>query len=70
MHENVELEESAATKLFKLEPENIGNSVFLAKIYVSLRRWVEPEWLVKEPAESLNTNWVNSEEAVSQWLGA
>ncbi|CAM8968350.1 unnamed protein product [Rhodiola kirilowii] len=62
IHENVELGEAAASKLFELEPENTGNSVLLAKIYSAVGRWKDAErvrgiineiGLRKAPAQSL-----------------
>jgi pentatricopeptide repeat protein len=42
-HENVQLGEMAANKLFELEPENTGNYVLLANIYAALGRWKDME---------------------------
>ncbi|KFK33203.1 hypothetical protein AALP_AA6G344000 [Arabis alpina] len=42
-HENVELGEVAANKLFEIEPENTGNYVLLANIYAALGRWKDME---------------------------
>ncbi|KAL0741925.1 hypothetical protein Bca4012_083438 [Brassica carinata] len=42
-HENVQLGEIAANKLFELEPENTGNYVLLANIYAALGRWKDME---------------------------
>ncbi|XP_057952960.1 pentatricopeptide repeat-containing protein At5g39350-like [Malania oleifera] len=62
IHENVELGEVAANRLFKLEPENTGNYVLMAKIYAATGRWREAEnvrhmmneiGLRKAPAHSL-----------------
>ncbi|KAF6171717.1 hypothetical protein GIB67_007238 [Kingdonia uniflora] len=39
IHENVELGEFAAKRLFELEPANIGNYVLMSKIYASVGRW-------------------------------
>lgn len=43
IHENVELGEVAAKRLFKLEPENTGNYVLMAKIYSAVGRWKDAE---------------------------
>ncbi|XP_010553976.1 PREDICTED: pentatricopeptide repeat-containing protein At5g39350 [Tarenaya hassleriana] len=43
VHENAELGEMAANKLFELEPGNTGNYMLLAKIYVALGRWKDAE---------------------------
>ncbi|XP_019088697.1 PREDICTED: pentatricopeptide repeat-containing protein At5g39350-like [Camelina sativa] len=43
MHENVQLGEMAANKLFELEPENTGNYVLLANIYAAVGRWKDTE---------------------------
>uniref|UniRef100_A0A7N0V2G9 Pentatricopeptide repeat-containing protein n=1 Tax=Kalanchoe fedtschenkoi TaxID=63787 RepID=A0A7N0V2G9_KALFE len=62
IHEDVEIGEAAASKLFQLEPENTGNSVLLAKLYASVGRWKDAErvrgmvneiGLRKAPAQSL-----------------
>ncbi|KAK4259328.1 hypothetical protein QN277_005670 [Acacia crassicarpa] len=62
IHENVELGEIAARRLFELEPENTGNYVLLAKLYAAVGRWsdaekvrhmVNEEGLRKAPAHSL-----------------
>lgn len=62
IHENVELGEVAARWLFKLEPENTGNYVLLAKLYSAVGRWRDAEkvrhmvnevGLRKAPAHSL-----------------
>ena len=62
IHENVELGELAAKQLFKLEPENTGNYVLMAKIYAAAGRWKDAEntrrmidgiGLRKTPAHSL-----------------
>ncbi|CDY37866.1 BnaC04g31400D [Brassica napus] len=42
-HENVQLGEVAANKLFELEPENTGNYVLLSNIYAALGRWKDME---------------------------
>ncbi|KAG7548520.1 Pentatricopeptide repeat [Arabidopsis suecica] len=42
-HENVQLGEMAANKLFELEPESTGNYVLLANIYAALGRWKDME---------------------------
>ncbi|XP_013636757.1 PREDICTED: pentatricopeptide repeat-containing protein At5g39350 [Brassica oleracea var. oleracea] len=42
-HENVQLGEIAANKLFELEPENTGNYVLLSNIYAALGRWKDME---------------------------
>lgn len=38
-HDNVEIAESVAEQLFKLEPDNTGNYMLLASIYASRERW-------------------------------
>ena len=43
IHENVELGEVAARWTFKLEPENTGNYVLLAKLYATVGRWGDAE---------------------------
>ncbi|PHT57447.1 hypothetical protein CQW23_05933 [Capsicum baccatum] len=43
IHENVKLGELAARWLFKLEPENTGNSVLLGEIYSAVGRWKDAE---------------------------
>ncbi|GAB4831721.1 hypothetical protein Ancab_005733 [Ancistrocladus abbreviatus] len=43
IHEDVELGEVAARKLFNIEPENPGNYVLLAKIYAAVGRWEDAE---------------------------
>ncbi|XP_027360500.1 pentatricopeptide repeat-containing protein At5g39350 [Abrus precatorius] len=43
IHENVELGEVAAWWAFKLEPENTGNYVLLAKLYAAVGRWRDAE---------------------------
>ncbi|KAL5582204.1 hypothetical protein UlMin_014646 [Ulmus minor] len=43
IHENVELGEIAAGRLFELEPENTGNYVLMAKIYAAVGRWKDAE---------------------------
>ncbi|XP_010528389.1 PREDICTED: pentatricopeptide repeat-containing protein At5g39350-like [Tarenaya hassleriana] len=43
IHENAELGEVAANKLFELEPENTGNYMLLMKIYGSMGRWKDVE---------------------------
>lgn len=62
IHENVDLGETAAKKLFELEPGNTGNYVLLAKIYSASGRWKDAEnvrdimtqmGLRKMPAHSL-----------------
>lgn len=62
IHENVELGEIAASRLFKLEPENSGNYILMANIYTSAGRWKDAEnlrlmmseiGLRKNPAHSL-----------------
>ncbi|PSR87710.1 Pentatricopeptide repeat-containing protein [Actinidia chinensis var. chinensis] len=62
IHENVDLGELAAKQLFKLEPENTGNYVLMAKIYATAGRWKDAEntrrmidgiGLRKNPAHSL-----------------
>ncbi|XP_050230417.1 pentatricopeptide repeat-containing protein At5g39350 [Mercurialis annua] len=62
IHENVELGEVAARRLFDLEPENTGNYVLLAKLYSAVGRWKDAEnvrrmmdciGLRKAPAQSL-----------------
>ncbi|XP_031489966.1 pentatricopeptide repeat-containing protein At3g29230-like [Nymphaea colorata] len=40
-HNNVEIAESIAGKLFELEPKNTGNYVLLASIYASNNRWAD-----------------------------
>ncbi|KAL1189612.1 Pentatricopeptide repeat-containing protein [Cardamine amara subsp. amara] len=50
-HENVQLGEMAANKLFELEPENTGNYVLLANIYAALGRWKDMEKLRKKMAD-------------------
>lgn len=62
IHENVDLGEIAAKRLFELEPENTGNYVLMAKIYSAVGRWKDAEnvrdmmneiGLRKNPAHSL-----------------
>ncbi|KAL8482077.1 hypothetical protein ACS0TY_028282 [Phlomoides rotata] len=62
IHENVELGEVAAKKLFELEPENTGNYVLLGNIYSAVGRFDDAEkvWkmmdnigLLKAPANSV-----------------
>ncbi|THG13104.1 pentatricopeptide repeat-containing protein At5g39350-like [Camellia sinensis] len=62
IHEHVELGELAAKWLFKIEPENTGNYVLMAKIYAAVGRWKDAEktrrmvneiGLRKTPAHSL-----------------
>ncbi|KAL4360633.1 hypothetical protein GQ457_04G033350 [Hibiscus cannabinus] len=62
IHENVELGEIAAKRLFELEPENTGNYVLMAKLYSAVGRWEDAEnmrhiineiGLQKAPAHSL-----------------
>ncbi|XP_047312839.1 pentatricopeptide repeat-containing protein At5g39350, partial [Impatiens glandulifera] len=62
IHENVELGELTAKRLFELEPENTGNYVLLGKIYAAAGRWIDAEnirhmidqiGLRKKPALSL-----------------
>ncbi|XVF60645.1 hypothetical protein PTKIN_Ptkin08bG0064800 [Pterospermum kingtungense] len=62
IHENVELGEIAAKRLFELEPENTGNYVLMAKIYSAVGRWKDAEnirrvineiGLQKAPAQSM-----------------
>ncbi|WOH05153.1 hypothetical protein DCAR_0624567 [Daucus carota subsp. sativus] len=62
IHENVELGEIAANRLFKLEPGNTGNYVLLGKIYSAAGRWKDAEnirynmndiGLIKSPSNSL-----------------
>lgn len=62
IHENVEIGEIAAKRLFVLEPENTGNYVLMAKIYSAVGRWKDAEnlrqvmdeiGLRKSPAHSL-----------------
>lgn len=62
VHENVELGEIAAEKLYELEPENTGNYVLMYNIYSSVGRWRDAEkirerlediGLRKSPAHSL-----------------
>ncbi|CAI9261694.1 unnamed protein product [Lactuca saligna] len=43
VHENVELGEVAAKKLFELEPENTGNYILMGNIYAAVGRWEEAE---------------------------
>lgn len=43
IHQNVELGEVAAERLFKLEPENTGNYILLANIYAIVGRWRDAE---------------------------
>ncbi|KAL2348484.1 hypothetical protein Fmac_002484 [Flemingia macrophylla] len=43
IHENVILGEVAARWTFKLEPENTGNYVLLAKLYAAVGRWRDAE---------------------------
>ncbi|KAK4776498.1 hypothetical protein SAY86_005186 [Trapa natans] len=43
IHENVDLGEIAAKKLFELEPQNTGNYVLLGKIYSASGRWKDAE---------------------------
>lgn len=45
VHENVELGEVAASRLFQLEPENTGNYVLLGNIYAAVGRWEDVERL-------------------------
>ncbi|KAF7130793.1 hypothetical protein RHSIM_Rhsim10G0044800 [Rhododendron simsii] len=62
IHENVELGEMASEWLFKLEPENTGNYVLMAKLYATTGRWKDAEktrnmldgiGIRKNPAHSL-----------------
>ena len=62
IHETVELGELAAKLLYKLEPENTGDYVLMAKIYAAAGRWKDAEntrrmidgvRLKKNPAHSL-----------------
>lgn len=62
IHENVELGELASEWLFKLEPENTGNYVLMAKLYAAAGRWKDAEktrnmldgiGIRKNPAHSL-----------------
>ncbi|XP_038905919.1 pentatricopeptide repeat-containing protein At5g39350 [Benincasa hispida] len=43
IHQNVELGEAAAERLFELEPENTGNYILLANIYATVGRWKDAE---------------------------
>lgn len=43
IHGNIELAEIAANRLFKLDPDNTGNYILLAKIYAEAGRWREAE---------------------------
>ncbi|XP_020596127.1 pentatricopeptide repeat-containing protein At5g39350-like [Phalaenopsis equestris] len=43
VHENVELGEMAAKRLFEIQPENTGNYVLLGNIYAAVGRWREAE---------------------------
>ncbi|XP_065006008.1 pentatricopeptide repeat-containing protein At5g39350-like [Musa acuminata AAA Group] len=43
IHENVELGELAAKRLFEIEPENTGNYVLLGNIYAAVGRWEDVE---------------------------
>lgn len=43
IHQNVELGEVAAERLFELEPENTGNYILLANIYATVGRWKDAE---------------------------
>ncbi|URD98672.1 Pentatricopeptide repeat-containing protein [Musa troglodytarum] len=43
IHENVELGELAAKRLFEIEPENTGNYVLLGNIYAAVGRWADVE---------------------------
>ncbi|KAF8389746.1 hypothetical protein HHK36_024265 [Tetracentron sinense] len=45
IHENVQLGEVAAERLFELEPENTGNYVLMANIYAAVGRWEDAESL-------------------------
>ncbi|XP_068662707.1 putative pentatricopeptide repeat-containing protein At5g37570 [Aristolochia californica] len=47
VHSNVEIGETAAKHLFKIEPENTGNYVLLANIYASVNRWADAETVRK-----------------------
>lgn len=62
IHENVDLGELAAKRLFELEPNNTGNYVLMGKIYAGVGRWKDAEnvrdmmneiGLRKAPAHSL-----------------
>ncbi|GJS19028.1 pentatricopeptide repeat-containing protein [Tanacetum coccineum] len=61
VHENVELGEVAAKRLFELEPQNTGNYILMGNIYAAVGRWEEAEnvrnmidqiGLTKSPAHS------------------
>ncbi|RWW06681.1 hypothetical protein GW17_00029975 [Ensete ventricosum] len=43
IHENLELGELAAKRLFEIEPDNTGNYVLLGNIYAAVGRWEEVE---------------------------
>ncbi|XP_022980544.1 pentatricopeptide repeat-containing protein At5g39350 isoform X2 [Cucurbita maxima] len=43
IHQNVELGEVAAERLFELESENTGNYILLANIYAAVGRWKDAE---------------------------
>ena len=43
IHQNVELGEVAAERLFELEPESTGNYILLANIYAAVGRWKDAE---------------------------
>lgn len=43
VHENVELGEMAAKRLFDIQPENTGNYVLLGNIYAAVGRWKDVE---------------------------
>lgn len=43
IHQNIELGEVAAERLFELESENTGNYILLANIYAAVGRWKDAE---------------------------
>ncbi|KAK8930750.1 Pentatricopeptide repeat-containing protein [Platanthera zijinensis] len=43
IHENVELGEVAAKRLFEIQPENTGNYLLLGNIYAAVGRWKDAE---------------------------
>lgn len=62
---NAELGEIAASHLFEIEPENVGNYVLLANIYASLNKWEDAERLrkvisEKEKRKSPGCSWVSN----------
>ncbi|XVF25198.1 hypothetical protein REPUB_Repub13aG0192600 [Reevesia pubescens] len=62
---NAALGEIAASHLFEIEPENIGNYVVLANIYASVNKWEDAEGLrkiisEKQQRKSPGCSWVSS----------